>query len=217
MVNHRNYMSMNKEHRENLYKFINKHSLEDMSQFGSLLTPDFAAHLETTFLERVIKERRLLDRENFSRRCLLILKSRYPSLYNTVAKKWIQVVDSVGRWQFLLDMETGQFDGGGTPIIKPSLLIILTCYYPKVDKGPLYENRHLFKLPFSIHMDTDKISLPVTRDELLNYELPSDLVSLEDIISYYNNHIEEEVDTDKKVHPNFMKGLLLLKSWLSNV
>jgi hypothetical protein len=130
------------------------------------------------------------------------------------------VKDSVGRWEFLLSIEEGQFYGGSgsTPSIKPSLLIILSCYYPKIDKGPLFENNHLFKLPFSIHMDTKKISLPVVRDRIMNYGLPWDMLSLEDVVSYYGSGNGDDSDGDgEKVHPNFIEGALLLETWISNI
>jgi len=210
VVNDRRLTRLANEQRLRLFKLLSRPTLEDKKQFLAELTvddADFVAALETLFDERVIRHRDLLRQQTFSDACLTMVRRHFPALHNTLTLDWYRLRDehSTVRWQRLLTLQRGQFDG----YVTPSLLIALHCYYPCVDKGPLCM-QHLFKLPFSVHATTGRIALPVERHELISDTLPSDALTLAQLQAAYDGSSEESIA------PAFMRGCHLLDAWLAH-
>jgi hypothetical protein len=201
IVNDPIYLLQGLKQKEAIYHFLTKNTLDELAQFGSTLPPDFIQEMREMFVSSVIERRALLDREEFTSFCLTLIKSRYPSLHYPLLTQWNKGGTCLERWNYLLMIEGGVGDDT-TP---PSVLIILHLYYPKIDKGPLCE-KHLFKLPFSIHTDTKKVGLPVTLEGIRKDGLPHSSISLSDVVTLYNKKGE--------IHPDFFQGALLLDQWL---
>jgi hypothetical protein len=203
IINQEQYLLMGLKQKESIYRLFHKPTLDDLAQFGANLPHEFVQELDTMFVSLVIEKRRLLSVKEFTTFCLSLVKGRYPSLHYPLLTNWNQRGGtSLQKWQFLKDLESSV---GG---IKPTTLIILHLYYPRIDKGPLCDRKHLFKAPFSIHFDTGKIGMPTTLEDVMADGLPFSSLSLSDVVSYYD-------DNGRSIHPKFESSARLFETWLS--
>lgn len=199
-VNDARMLKMSEHARMNLYDDIFVDNQDDYmahcskyheSQFYS---PQLIKTLQELFLEKVLRERNLLFLSSAFEGHVLKKLSRYynPSFYSMIQDKWqsIQVnesiedeLKSIKKWHFLQHLE---YTADQDPYyLKPSIYIILSLYYPMIDKGPLRLS-HLIKLPFSIHTKSGKVSLPIDRQVILDYNIIQSFPSLKSIINNTN-------------------------------
>jgi DNA primase small subunit len=209
LVNDPRFIQMNRPRLTNLYKFLHRKGVIEMRQFASTLEEEFKEELQKLFLQKVIIERNLLRRESFEKFILNLVRQEYPSLHATLAMKWCHMKESSSeeKWQFLLSLEKRQV----IPL-PPSLLVIVSVYYPMIDSGPMGINKsHVFKIPFSVHKETGKIALPVNFSTLTSRaNLPSNTLSMEDACYYHRQNNSE-------IHPEFLESALIFQKWLSLV
>lgn len=202
IVNEKRFLFLTKEERTSLFLQLQKTNDKQLIQFASLLSSEFSLTLQKEFLEKSIVSKSLLNSDKFQNSCLSLIKNEYYPIYNALSVKWFnqRAASSEEKWKALLDLEKGQF--GTKPL--PSLVIILKCYYPKIDKGPFCESNHLFKLPYSIHTTTRKISLPVEREEIKLEGIPT----LSEANVYYQ--------MKGKPLPILEESFLIFKKWVDS-
>ena len=207
LVNDPRFVRMEKQQLTNLYHLFYKKTTADMLNFATTLNQYIWNELRALFRDRCIIKRNLLLLEKFEKHVLGLIKKEYISLYNALSIKWFQTraSSSLERWQILEKLEMNQgFD------VLPTDLIIISTYYPMIDSGPLgVGKKHNFKVPYSVHASTHKIALPVTLETLLRDDLPSNTISLKDVIDYYNTGSPEPI------HPELVTSCNLFNEWLS--
>ena len=207
LVNAPLYVTMTTEQRTNLYLWLLCDSLQAMREFGATLSGGETQRLEQMFVENAVCRRDLMQRESFREDCLeRIVRVHFPSLYHALELKWRTASSSLEKWLALKALELNQFPGQ----VPPSLLIVLHCYYPRIDKGPLCERKHLIKLPFSVHKDTKNIALPVERQQIVaRHGLPTETLSFAALMDHYKK-------TRGEVHPHFAEACRVFAHWLGS-
>lgn len=208
LVNDSRFLFMDRPQRALLFQQLSRASDKELIAFASsFLMPDaeFVSSLENLFEERSVVKRSLLDSPEFREACLEMVRVEYHLLYNALMSKWLNATNksSLEKWRLLRQLEKGQFPPH-QPL--PSLIIILRCYYPRIDRGPLVEKRHPFKLPYSVHAKTRKIALPMRREDLLRDGLPEKTLSLEEVNIYYEKSGER--------HPLLTDSIAIFRDWL---
>jgi len=176
--------------------------------------PALVASLETHFVLKVIKKRRLLERSSFVAYCLEIINRCLPLISSTIERAWSDLdngetskryasLDRFSRsevkWKILKQIETQNSTMGS---LKPSQLILLGLYIPRIDPAPMNLD-HQSRVPFSIHQKTGCIALPVTSKSLIEEEYESHRISLNSIIY------------GRTPSSHFINGLQLLRTWTS--
>lgn len=207
LVNDPRFLRFEKQQLTNLYHLFYKKTLGDMQSFAATLSPSVMNELRALFRDRCVVKRNLLLLESFKKHVLQLIKKEYPSLHNALSIKWFQSRESsLERWMILEKLETNQ----GFSVL-PSDLIIVSTYYPMIDSGPLgVGKKHNFKVPYSIHATTHKIALPVSLKTLLRDDLPSNTISLKNVVDYcYDN-------PDQPMHPELVASFDLFSQWLSH-
>lgn len=204
IVNDGRFLTLTREQRSVLYRQINRNTNEELMQFASLIPRDFSDKLSQFFEEKSVVKRSIMNSDKFQTLCLTLLKSEYLSLFHTLTLRWFNMRNSssLEKWRALRELEEGQFPN--KPL--PSIMIALKCYYPRIDKGPLTEKKHLFKTPFSIHTKTRRIALPVEWNEIQRDGLPERVLTLTEVNNYYYKY--------SKVHPDLTKSINLFDQWL---
>lgn len=105
----------------------------------------------------------------------------------------------------LKQLERGQFDS----VLTPSLLIMLQCYYPRIDRGPLCEKKHLIKLPFSVHKDTRNVALPIGRNVIAEKPgLPLTQLAFKTLMEQYRQ------TQGRQIHPDFIEACRIFREWV---
>jgi DNA primase catalytic subunit len=213
VVNDTRLLYATEKQRDALLLLLHMQSTEALRRFARTLDDDFVADLRSTFTERCILTRHLLAEAKFEAFALQLVRDNYPGLYSALALAWHNVearasVDrsllSMEKWRALERLEFAT-SGGGGEADTPSLLLMLACYYPVVDSGPMRLKR-LFKAPFSVHDATMKISLPVAREEILNYSLPTEMLSVDAVV--------DAVQRGEGVPAQYQRALSNLDLWL---
>jgi DNA primase small subunit len=196
------WLHFSQQQRERLVKFIERKTIDSLREFIFSLEEEFIEKIMTIFTERVIIQRKLLDLPTFQQACLDLLLENYPGLFIVVKHQWNNCHTGVEKWQYLQQLEMRQ----SLQDIRPSLLVAVQCFYPRVDSKPMGLNNN-FKAPFSLHPKTGKISLPVQLEKLMDYSLPFGQLGLAEACDYFARHTCEP--------PAMSEGKKLLKTWLS--
>lgn len=164
--------------------------------------------LQDLFVCKVIGgKRQLLQSNVFVEFILKKLNRHYNKTFCGVLKgEWYRSdTNSLEKWSFLLQLEEKLEDRRRQDeynYLKPSIYIILSLYYPMIDKMPLQLN-HLIKSPFSIHTKTGKISLPVDKDVIMDYDTIKSFPTLQEGNGLYYTH------------PLFKRGKEILNEWVT--
>lgn len=182
VINESTCMKMGEDERTNLHRTFSIETDSDMKDFIQMSDNIFLETLESLFYERVIIQRQLLSIKEFQSTCLQWIANHFPSIYSIISLKWSNNMNSIEKWDYLRKIENEQYDNTG---LKPTHWIIMQCYFPPIDSGPMGLNRN-FKLPFSIHGTTEKLAIPINYKELqCNDGLPG--YTLKSLISGNND------------------------------
>jgi DNA primase small subunit len=216
-VNDSRMLKMSESQRMNLYNDIHVDHRDDYIthcnkyHYEQAYSPQLLESLRELFQRQVLcGKRNLLSSAPEFEAHILKKFARYysQSFHGMVRDRWRSIQEdhsmkddekSLRKWLFLEQFELSQPNGGGG--LKPSLYIILSLYYPMIDKAPLRLS-HLIKLPFSIHTKTGKISLPVNQQVILNYDVIERFPTLD-----YNIYASNRL---------FQEGKDILKEWITH-
>jgi DNA primase catalytic subunit len=165
--------------RDRLIGLLRCETLDDLWDLAIELPMDVANQINVLFENRAIQHRALLDVVEFRKHCLTIVRQYFPALYNILNQRWSNSKGSVNDWTVLKTLQQDQCDS-----VTPTLLIALTVFYPRVDSGPLRLS-HKFKMPFSVHGDTQRLALPMQCDALISDTLPTGALTLSELVSQY--------------------------------
>lgn len=213
LVNDPRYVGMTVQQRASLFQLLQCETVAKLQAFGRhlLLGGDSTAvqQWEELYVENVVCRRHMLANDVFARDCLDLVKQHYPALHHQLEQRWCvdhgPALTSLSKWQALKTLENGQF----ADQCPPSLLLVLHCYYPRIDRGPLCTRNHLIKLPFSVHRSTQNIALPVERRHIVErHGLPTLSLTLDDAIRHYKC-------MGKARHPDYEAACELMARWLS--
>jgi DNA primase catalytic subunit len=217
LVNAPHYVGMDLSRRAQLFARIQcGDSLPKLKEYAQSLQhePVLLAEMEQQFLVRVVRLRRLFENEEFLRDCLTnIVQPYFPALYHHLEARWFPLTTTTSkdslmtlseeRWLMLRKLERGQF----STVVTPSLMITLHLYYPRIDRGPLCEKKHLIKLPFSVHKDTRNVALPVERTDIVDKQgLPLTQLSFKDLMKHYREKQQR--------HPEYERACLVFERWV---
>ena len=218
-VNDARAMRLTQEQRFFMYDTIRvesgKNHTNEMAADASLCawitkyaTADLTQRLESLFLSHVVASRNLfVTCAAFRRWVIDKLALHYPVTHSLLLKsrEWQDVTtDSSLVWATLQALEIYEYNSGGNKI-GASRFLVYRLFYPIIDKGPL-DMSHSIKLPFSIHITTRNIALPIDQAFIESHDKESQIVTLE---ALYSTHI-----TRRPVPPLFTRGVALLQEWL---
>lgn len=143
VVNDRWAMRMQNEERERLQQWLERPaSLPEWRERVDQLDPTFLDELIQLCERRVIQRRRQWHNESFR------------------------------LWAQQQTRDTGRPAPTWNDLTRDTAaLLVLQLYWPAVDAGPLRHN-HLYKAPFSVHPETQCVSLPLSLVELQDDALP---------------------------------------------
>jgi len=205
LVNEHRLLYLTNPQRVRLLTLLRRKTLLELKEFGASLSKEFSELLHERFETLCIERRRLLECEAFALHCLEVLEKHYGDLHSVVKERWVLVKDSVERWAFLSQLQRHSRQEGSA-----TLLIILSCYYPVVDEGPMRCGKNVFKMPFSIHPKTHKLSLPIALGAIARPTLLDEMLSVDVLCEYYRAH-------NGAIHPQFVAAHELFVSWLPRV
>jgi predicted DNA primase small subunit len=204
IVNDARFMRMSSIQLANLHTFMSRQAWNEMDicLFIKTTSLTLMQHLREFFRQQCVMKRDLMRTEKFKTFILKKIKTSqiYRSVYNALETAWAKLdATSLSQWEALENLEKNK----GFVVLLTDFIIV-SIYYPVIDKGPMGVNKsHLFKAPFSIHVSTKKIALPVTLETLwLRDDLPENTISLSDV-------------NDQCNHPDFVKAVNLFNDWLS--
>ena len=209
LVNDARFLFKTRKERLYLFQLLNRFSEKELIEFATrYLQPwneGFSEILLAQFEERSVIKRGMMSLDSFQDSCLSLLSREYPSLRNKMELVWfnLRAGTSLDKWRGLREQEKFQFPGSPPP----SLIIALRCYWPRIDKGPFAEKKHVFKLPFSVHHESRRVSLPVEREAIVSDALPEGLATLGEINSHFLKH--------GQVEPSLVRGKEIFDQWLS--
>lgn len=172
-------------------------------------TPELNKSLEKLFVTQVIQHRNLFVESTAFRQWVETkLRHYYPATHSNLTKTdaWQQGVASKSSviWDLLKMFEI--YDYHAKTMVKPSLFIIYRLYYPIIDKEPL-KMSHTIKMPFSIHIKTKNIAVPVDRAFIESTNKSEQIVTLGHMCS---SHFNKE----DALPPLFANGVALFEKWL---
>jgi hypothetical protein len=161
-VNEASVLRLSQSERETLRCMVS-HDERTLLRYATALMryPDFCRAFVDFFAREAIAARSLLSYERCRLHCRTLLQRHYSAVAGIVEVRWHQTQESVARWQALCHCETTH------PYeVPPTLLLALSLCQPRIDAGPLKLN-HLIKMPFSVHVKSRLLALPVDTDAIL--------------------------------------------------
>lgn len=183
LVNDPRLMQLNQQGRQRLIALFSRATVQLLSQFIHQVPTEFLEQVNQLFLQRAVQDRGYLRMENFRTHCLKLVKSQNQAMHRQLFYEWYKPTNhtSLGDWQVLLEIEK-ELD---LPLVDcPSTLIAMQCFYPHIDAGPL-QLTHLYKLPFSIHGDTERVALPLQRHQLVSNEWPEGALTRRQLVEQH--------------------------------
>jgi DNA primase catalytic subunit len=217
IINDKSMLQMDIKQRMNIYNDIRVDKCDEYHNHlkkmnNGFYSPSLIKKLRKLFLNQVLIKRNLLFHSNeFVDHLLKKLKRHYPlSFYSIIQKSWTLIHNDIGinvteksikKWESLIQLENKSS-------LTSSLYLILSLYYPMIDRNPL-EIGHLIKLPFSIHVSTMKISLPIDHNLITNYDVFQSFCTLKTLLisNGVNNH-EYLIEIFENAKSIFEKWLL---------
>lgn len=240
-VNEPSAMKLGDKEREQLHKRLCIVAGDDARLIAFVTTlsksaPEFVAHLQSFFLDHVLKEQDLFSlpvltadeqhptEDSFELACLHHLRIHHPALYHHIKGAWDTMASSPVTKKARLEMD-GKSGGGETlSMRKWKVLLQLeslcktpgTSYKPSLFcivrfMYPMIDKgplmlSHQIKLPFSVHSLTHNVALPLTQEAIMRMDIKKDLLSVEQLCRHFK--------TNKSVPHSFAEGVRLLGDWL---
>lgn len=144
---------------------------------------------------------------------LQFIKVYYTTIYNNLANLWNDHKSEEDHWNIFESISKlyTEWKYQNHKLPSPHLFIIMRLLYIILDKRVTKEVSHLLKLPYSIHKTTNRLSFPLTQDQIMDFPINDEI-----FLNYITigSHKECQTTTSCPVYKLMEDSKCLLKYWL---
>lgn len=162
------------------------------------------------FIKYIVGNNRLFNK--LKTIILIFINVYYNSIHDKINVLWNDEKEEGNHWLIFEGISKlftdWKFKSQKLP--QPHLFIIMRLLYVVLDKGVTKSLEHLLKLPYSIHKTTNRLSFPVTQEQILNFPI-DDKVFLDSIT--IGSH-KECKNMECSIYKLMEDSKILLNEWL---